>query len=397
MNSVICVLTIIVSVFSTKHLTKLSWYNLWQGSYTHYLKQDKVTVYYKTGGNYDTQYTSYEFQLRNEPTEVWRNSNTDPEAGGNPYLVQDVAGYVNIIMDKYNSLGLEVPEEIGVYLDYNMGAKGMINIIGYSAPTGYLIIDILENVDPVDFKQTLAHEYMHYTQDYYMTVALDNYFWCEVNAPLSGYLVWNTILERLEPEDEIKNRLVRFRDDASIFELLSKSWDNEATLPVFEKRINSGNANLSGSFLHYMQTKRAGTKLDIVKLLKEHTLGSNLTTWLWRSYLNEQIVSQLNSTAGAEYDAYVRYLLEGGDDNFTVISKDEGKTPLSHVIMVSKSGQTEDFARRILYGFKEGEGEPQIDTVKMSIPYMASRVVLLQNQSDELATVVRYKASHCAQ
>lgn len=48
-------------------------------------------------------------------------------------------------------------------------------------------------------RSTVAHEYMHYTQDYYMTVMLSNVTWMEATAPLADRIVWKDI-DLCEPE-----------------------------------------------------------------------------------------------------------------------------------------------------------------------------------------------------
>ena len=65
-----------------------------------------------------------------------------------------------------------------------IGNNGMIDAGGYLAGRGYFYIDpqyvsYFDNQEENrhEMMRTLAHEYMHYTQDYYMTVLLQNYYW----------------------------------------------------------------------------------------------------------------------------------------------------------------------------------------------------------------------------
>lgn len=70
-----------------------------------------------------------------------------------------------------------------------------------------------------------------------------------------------------------------------------------------------------------MRSYRNGTPLNVAKILREHLLSLGIiTNWSWRTYLNSQIQSDLGSTIGKEYDAWVRYLLEGKNENFTIIN-----------------------------------------------------------------------------
>ena len=138
-------------------------------------------------------------------------------------------------------------------------------------------------------------------------------------------IVWNEKKLKIpEPEANLQEALKIKSDSKNIFELLAGSWDAATFLPVLEKfTANPGDANASSTFLHYMAQYREGTKLSPVQLLTDlWTLGS-LASITWRNYLNDQVVKQLESTAGKEYDAFVRFMLEGTREHLTLLNKGE--------------------------------------------------------------------------
>ena len=233
--------------FLTNHLTKLAWFEFAHGSFTHILSGKNVDVIYKWGtdSGEENNFFGYELSNRGKPKNAWYNSNTDPNKGGNPELVQDVAGYLDLIIDTFRKIGLKTPMlKFNVYVS-NLGfdgAFGEINVFGYMAGRGYFKINSALAVDRDELQRTLAHEYMHYTQDYYMTVLLDNSFFMEAHAPTAARLVWNSAqLELAEPEVLLKEALLEKTENGklfrSIFDLLAESWDEAATIPIVEKII----------------------------------------------------------------------------------------------------------------------------------------------------------------
>lgn len=390
--------------FLSNHLTKLAWFEIAQGSYTHIHTGDHVNVVYKwgTGTGEENSYLGYQYSNNKKPHEAWYNSNTDPDKGGTPMLVQDVAGYMDVIIKKFKEKGLETPDlRFNVYVS-NMGDKyfGKIGVCGYLSGRGYFDINSFLAVDRDDLRKTLAHEYMHYTQDYYMVVLTDNYFFTEAHAPTAPRIVWpfEAELETAEPEDNLKQVLTQKEENGeklrSIFDLLSEPWDNAGGLPIIEKlTVTTSEANVSSTFLHYLQCLRKGTLMDMALLLKNHTWGSSATNWTWRSYINSQISAQIGTTIGDEYDDYVRYLLTGENEKFTVLDKGEGN-PYTNIIKNLTPENEGTFAKRMVYNFAKTENTPQKDNVDMKVPYLASKVLLLYNQTPDRGVVVSYKRLH---
>ena len=390
--------------FLTNHLTKLAWFEIAQGSYTHIFVGDHVNVVYKwgTGTGEENSYLGYQYSNSKKPHEAWYNSNTDPDNGGTPILIQDVAGYMDIIIKKFKESGLQTPDlRFNVYVS-NMGDKyfGKIGVCGYLSGRGYFDINSFLAVDRDDLRKTLAHEYMHYTQDYYMVVLTDNYFFTEAHAPTAPRIVWplESELDTAEPEDNLKQVLTVKEENGeklrSIFDLLSEPWDNAGSLPIIEKlTVTTSEANVSSGFLHYLQCLRKGTLMDMAALIKNHTWSSSATNWTWRSYINSQISAQIGTTIGDEYDDFIRYLLIGENDKFTVLNKGDGN-PYSNIIKNLTPENEGTFAKRLVYNFTKTENEPQIDNVSLKVPYLASKVLLLYNQTPDRAVVVNYKRLH---
>lgn len=391
-------------VFVTNHLTKLAWFELAHGFYTHIHTTDKVNVIYVSGKGTgeDNNYLGYQYTNMKKPKEPWYNSNMDPDKGGTPMLIQDIGGYMDLIIKKFKEKGLETPDlRFNIYVS-NMGASafGSINVFGYIAGRGYFKINSQLAVDRDDLKKTLAHEYMHYTQDYYTVVLTDNYFFTEAHAPTASRIVWplDTDFPTAEPEDNLKMALLEKEESGtryrSIFHLLSEPWDYAGTVPVIEKfSASTIEANISSTFLHYMQCLRSGTKLDMATLLKNYSWYSSATNWTWRNYINTQTTNLLGTSIGDEYDDYVRYLLSGENENFTVINKGEGN-PYSNIIKHLTPENNAPFARRLVYNFAPDDNNPQEDEVEMTVPYLSSKVLMLYNQTSDRAVVVHYKRLH---
>ncbi|TCO05989.1 leucine-rich repeat domain-containing protein [Natronoflexus pectinivorans] len=384
-------------VFYTPHLTKLGWYEVQHGSYTHRFTKNRAEVIYKwgTGTGEDNSYLGYEYYLRNYDPKPWHNTNTDPDNGGTPYMIQDVAEYLNQVIDAFDEKGLNLTRSRFLVYVSNTGggAYGHISAAGYAR--GYFVLNSQLLIETDDLRRTIAHEYMHYMQQFYMFVMTANTFWAEANAPLAGRLVWNEAeMSSAEPEVNLLQSYRPVEGDKSIFDLLGESWDAATFLPVLEKfTANTADANLSSTFLHYMHQLRDGTKLDPVKMMTDlHTLGGRASI-TWRNYLNDQIVAQMQSTIGQEYDDYVRYMLEGSNPKLTILNKSKGN-PLSHVINNAKEGDMGTFARNMVYDFQNDENDPQVDDISFAVPYLASKMVMMNNNSKKRAVVVNYTRKH---
>lgn len=384
--------------FYTTHLTKLGWWEFTKGSYTHRFTSGNVEVIYKFDvGNEDYHYLAYQKALSKYPAESWRTSNTDPNADGAPYMVQDIAGYLNEIITKFDDESLVSAPwlgHFGVYLS-DRGSKGGIGHIGVGGyAAGYINLNTTFVFNPNDLMQTLAHEYMHYAQSKYMPVLLDNYFFAEAHAPLADRIVWNEDrLEKPEPLSHLKDAL-NSNDTRTIYDLLGNSWDAASSLAVVEKFTSDpAEANTSGAFLHYMRSYRNGTKLDPIKVIKDVLSLQSITNQTWRTYMNNQTQQQLGTTLGNEFDDYVRYLLEGGNPEFTILNNQTDK-PFTNIIRNSGAGNNGTFARRQVYHFKEDEKEIQEETNTIDLPYLSAKVLTLTNNTPKRPVVVTYTPNH---
>ncbi|ASB48180.1 leucine-rich repeat domain-containing protein [Alkalitalea saponilacus] len=384
-------------VFYTPHLTKLGWWEVRHGSYTHRFTKNRAEVIYKwdTGTGEINSFMGYEMTARQSPSKPWHQSNTDPDTGGTPLMIQDVAEYLNQVIDSFAVRGLNLwRSRFIVYVsNTGSGSFGHISAGGYAR--GYFTLNSQLLIETDDLKRTIAHEYMHYMQQFYMAVMTANTFWAEANAPLAGRLVWGVSdLENAEPEVNLQQSYKPVGGDKSIFDLLGQSWDAATFLPVLEKfTANQADANLSSTFLHYMHQYREGTKLNPVKMLTDlHTFGS-LSSIIWRNYLNDQIVAQLGSTVGQEYDDYVRYMLEGSNPKLTILNKGKGN-PLSHIINNTKDEEMGTFAQNMIYHFNKDENDPQVDDISFAVPYLASKMIVMSNSTPDRAVVVNYTRKH---
>jgi len=142
---------------------------------------------------------------------------------------------------------------------------------------------------------------------------------------------------------------------------------------------------LAGTILHYMRSEREKSeKLDAATLLKE-------TSWLgsWRSYLGSYAHNHLNAVLGEEYEDFVKFILSGKNENFTLINK-KGN-PYAYL---QNPKNNKVFTHPLSYSFREGEEMVQKDDIGIEVPYMASKIVLLENTNPDSMVLVNYKRKH---
>jgi Leucine-rich repeat (LRR) protein len=398
--------------FRTFHLTKLGWWRLDHYSYTHSFENDKVQVIYRYNKSpqEDQYYDSYALDPKFSFNASYHNSNIDPEAGGAPYLVQDVAYSMKQIIEAFDAANLPnqlLMRKFTVYVGYTghllidnlLGygdAHGYINSSGYSQ--GYFFLNSAMAFDVDEVRRTLAHEYMHYIQSKWIKVEMGNYFFAEAHAPLADRLVWDAgLMKETEPELALKSALRPSDYSKTILDLLGDSWD-AGTAPLFgiaEKfTVNSADANTSSAFLHYMRSYRDGEKLNIADLLINHRTSFDvITNWSWRTYLNSQIAGKLSSNIGKEYDDYLRYLLSGKNTNFTILST-EGGNIFSPLIINSGPSNDGGFVKRASWKYKPEESDTREENIEFKIPHLASRIVLLNNSTPDRSLVISYQPEH---
>lgn len=385
--------------FMTDHLTKLAWFELAHAGYTHRFTNERVNVYYNNEAAYmNTISILYDPKAAIAPN-PWYDSNIDPENGGTPYMVQDIAYYTKEVIDAFIGKGLQHPSlRFNVYLKSLGSAAGMTDAGTFLAGRGYIYIDPAVATNMKDdikgkreyLKSVIAHEYMHFTQDYYMTVMLTNYFWMEATAPLADRIVWpeKEDLETPEPEQLLSEALETNLNENSIFDILSKPWYNSMNIPVVSKLASSGQTadmNLASLFLHYLRSYRPGKKLDPVELLKQTPYFSS-----WVGYLDDFIKANLadgdaDVNIGTEYDRYVRFLYEGSMSGFNVFNKDEDPDadPLKYLRANYKS-----FVNKYIR-FKDDETKIN-EPVNFSFGNLSSKMVQIYNMNSYQRMLIKY-------
>lgn len=385
--------------FITDHLTKLSRFNLVHPGYTHIFTNEKVNVIYNNQAAYmNVIDILYHPKAAKDPN-PWYDTNIDPDNNGAPYLVQDVAHYMKEIIDSFTAKGLKHPSlRFNVYLKNLGGAAGQTDAGTYLAGRGYIYLDpdfstsMKEDIKGKReyMKSVLAHEYMHFTQDYYMTVMLSNYFWMEATAPLADRIVWPTEaqLALAEPEQLLSEALKTTSSESSIFDVLSRPWYNSWNVPIVSKLVSgskSAEMNLASLFLHYMRTYRPGSKLDPVELLKQTPY-----TKTWVGYLDSFIKQNLSDgktdvNIGTEYDNYVRFLYGGSSDKFNVFYKqnDENADHLQYLKANYKS-----FINKHIR-LKPNQTKTT-EEVKFSLGNLSSQMVQIFNMNSYKKMLVQY-------
>ena len=360
--------------FTTNHLTKLSWW--WDEEaawgYTDVYERNNIRVFFKEG---DTDFMKFGY-AKKQSGQPWH-------VAGIPLLVQDITEFLPVVMMKYKSLGLQVPDGGFSVFVKQMDDAGCVGLLGML--NGYMLIDA--NIsDPVELRQVLAHEYMHYTQDYYISANPGNSFWMEAHATLADRMVWN---ETEVPLCESEALLLDGRTAKhSVFQFLSQSWDYWDKSVATNNLLGNIHYNyLAGTFLHYMRSEREeGAKLEPATLLRE-------TSWFgsWRTYLGSYVNNHLDALLGDEYEEFVKYILSGKNENFTLINKNGN--PFAYL---QDPRNNKVFTHPVTYRFREGEEMVQKDEMDIRVPYMAAKIVLLENTNPDTMVLVNYKRKHDA-
>ncbi|MBN2635199.1 MAG: C10 family peptidase [Prolixibacteraceae bacterium] len=360
----------------THHLTKMKWW--WYSSeytmgYTDVYDRNNVLVFYNDD---HANVMDLVYGLK-QSTKPWHIS-------GTPKMVQDITEYLPMVIKKYKSFGLESPGgKFKVYMHNFKGeADGEIGVLGMM--NGYIIIS-RDIVNPVILQQALAHEFMHYTQDYYISANGGNLFWMEAHATLSDRIIWDT-LEIPVAESEVFLKTGKKSDKFPFATFLSNSWDYWDNSVLTSKMSGVREYGyLAGTFLHYMRSYREGNKkLSPTTLLKE-------TSWFgsWRTYLASYTSNHLDAILGDEYEEYVKFLLSGKEEKFTLINK-KGNP----YAFLQDPKNKNVFTYPVSYRFNQGDEMVKKDEMEIEVPYMASKIVLLENMNPDTMVLVNYKRKH---
>ncbi|MBN2164977.1 MAG: leucine-rich repeat domain-containing protein [Marinilabiliaceae bacterium] len=368
-----------INIF-TNHLTKMKWWwyaEEYRMGFTDVYERNNIVVFYKYE---DLDYINlYRLEQSEQSWHV-------PEIS---LMVQDITEYLPVVMAEYKRLGLSVPDgKFKVYVQYLKGEDGCVGIIGML--NGYLSVGRSVG-SPQELAQVLAHEYMHYTQDYYISANGGNQFWMEAHATLSDRIVWDDkTIPVCESEEYLKDGL-RGKINYT-FNSLANSWDawdltmaSNAAYSFFKTEETLQYYYTAGTFLHYMRSCRPDPeKLSPAILLSE-------TSWFgsWRTYLAGYVSNHLNSILGDEYEDFVKYLLSGENEKFTVINK--SGNPYAYI---QDPKNTNVFNYPLTYRFAQGDNMVQTDNVDIEVPYMAAKIVLLENINPDTMVLVNYKRKH---
>lgn len=364
-------------VFETSHLTKLAWgYDRTVSGYTDVFTRHNISVYYKTGTNGEGDLGFIELYDKSQTRQEWHAS---PGAAGfgTPMMIQDITEYLHEVIVKLKSLNLNVTDEPFTVYVHEMTDDGEVGIMGMM--NSYLNIN-RDTKSPERLRSVLAHEYMHYTQGKYFPPHEGNKFWIESTAHLTDRMVWN---ETILPVSESDHYLLDGRTSKnSIFDFLSTSWDYYDHNMFTGKWYGSSHEGfyyLAGTFMHYMRSYKEGTRLKPEALLYQETSVGD-----WINYLDSYIQKDMKSTIGDEYEGFIKYIVEGSNENFTLLNKKKGEDPIKYL-----SSAPNSFVQNKLFKFKNEKVLK--DSVQFEVPYLAAKMVQLYNLNANQKIVVRYK------
>lgn len=367
-------------VILTNHLTKMKWWwyaEEYRSGFTDVYDRNNILVFFK---DVDTDFINqYNTEQSAKP---WHVPNV-------PLMVQDITEYLPEVMAEYKYLGLPVPEgKFKVYIEDLKGEEGSVGLLAMLQ--GFITVGRTMD-SPIALRQTLAHEFMHYIQDDYISAHGGNQFWMEAHASLSDRIVWDDKVIAVCESEQFFNDGLKGKNNYT-FNILADSWDAwdlsmaaNKVYSFFKTEETLQYYYTAGTFLHYLRSYREKSeKLEPATLLKE-------TSWLgsWRTYLAGYVNNHLNSVLGDEYEDFVRYVLSGKNDKFSLINK--SGNPYAYI---QDSKNTNVFTHPVAYRFKTGDEMVQKDHKKIKVPYLASKVVLLENQNPDTMVLVNYKRIH---
>jgi hypothetical protein len=209
-----------------------------------------------------------------------------------PHYIQDMCQYLEQAYTAYKNLGLTVPTQskVDVWVQPLTG-DGLCSFSGnlhiHSKCEGFR-----HQPAKVAMPMAVAHEFLHYIQDYYYVQLFSQYstmWWLEATATQGDRMVWpsNPIFESV---DFCNNEIDKY---------IHISWDDCSKDP---------NWYIAGGFLAYISAYRLGQKASIAYLLKKvGELGLSYTRTIIDDYLKDSLSSK---GIGIEYAQYLKAAYE---------------------------------------------------------------------------------------
>jgi|GEM_PF-2969919 len=349
-DSVLCTVT-----FKTKHLTHVTFYEFCtNGGLPFKFESKHFRIYYALSG---TKKVPDNAGYKSEP-DSWNTVSGGYEP---PYYITDLAHWLEETYTAFAStaIGFEVPTSIvNVYVTPLKGSEGEFGSVAgciYINNSVEVAAEVNDKFNQAGWlKMTAAHEFLHYTQDYYYAVNWKpNLWWLEATATLADRIVWS---EQTMYESEAYAK--KQSDDYGnlLHYALSRSWED----------CNKYNWYQAGCFLYYLGYRRSGARLDIPQLIRKG--GTSEGNYL--TILDNEIISILGTDVGREYQDYVTYLYEGHDPNFalewTSVYNENNKTEIDGYLYKSKPSKK----------------------ITAVIPHLSTRIIKIRNADSDAKQVV---------
>jgi hypothetical protein len=95
-------------------------------------------------------------------------------------------------------------------------------------------------------------------------------------------MVWDeAVQEEAEPEGLLRQGLIYEKGFRTIYDALARSWDDYTNLPLLSKfLVESSDANLASTFLHYLRSYRRVNGSNRGALEESPWTGSWSATWI---------------------------------------------------------------------------------------------------------------------
>ncbi|MDX9883537.1 MAG: hypothetical protein RBS73_15870 [Prolixibacteraceae bacterium] len=264
-----------------------------------------------------------------------------------PFMIQDIAHWASVVKKAFrDSLKLDVPDKINIYVKPkdSFGEYGSVSGCMYLSADPSLPSPYEKLLSPnLVLKSTIAHEFVHVTQDYYyvMNKGKIGLWWLEALATQGDVMAYGKNHVVL-PESQL---LAITNGPDFLKKLMANPWDSFNESPEFYG---------TGIFLHYLSNYRSGKKADIATVLKDG--GSNTDLSFFRTILDNYISRELSSSIGQEYADFVKWQYQ---NKVTKVKLPSGEgDAFDHVIKITEAFTTQD--------------------VSLNLPYLSAKIVKLR-------------------
>ena len=264
-------------------------------------------------------------------------------------LAQDSIGYVELLIDDFNSIHapIEIMYKDSLYQKMYYGNSKIINQLRYYPVAFFLIIAFLIGLLIAYYRSSL--------------LVVENKLWTgmaketahQLGTPISSLLGWLTILEQQEVEEKI---LAQIKNDIKRLEIISARFSKIGSLP---QRESANLSDVIGDLISYMQIrmpKKILLSFEEIGQAKPIEINTELIAWVLENLIK-------NSTDAIRGKGVIRVVLNWSNSARIVIYDTGSGIPKKLQNKVFNPGETTkkrgwglglSLAKRIVEQYHEG-------------------------------------------